>query len=68
MEKVLDYLEKIIYSDLFGKINLYTLFSTVMKYLFVLIVLRFIYLIVRMIYLDISQMKPSDSEGPICIF
>lgn len=63
MEKVLDYLEKIIYSDIIGKINLYTLFSTVMKYLFVVIVLRFIYLIVRMIYLDISQMKPRDVEG-----
>lgn len=63
METILNFLEKIIYTEIIGKLNLYTLFSNILKYLFVIIVLRFIYLIVKMIYLDISQMKPADSRG-----
>lgn len=63
MEVVFDFLEKIIYTEILGKLNLYTLFSTILKYIFVVIVLRFVYLIVRMIYLDISQMKPGEAQG-----
>lgn len=64
MDRLLAILEKILYTDIIKNINLYTLISSLFKYIFVLIVLRFIYLIVRMIYLDISSFGARRASGP----
>lgn len=52
-----DILEKIFFTDIIGQLNLYTVLSTVFKYIFVIIVLYFIYSIVRLIYFDVKQMN-----------
>ncbi|HZK10114.1 MAG TPA: FHA domain-containing protein [Clostridia bacterium] len=63
MDRVFSILEKILYTEFIKNINLFTLVSSILKYVFVVIVLRFIYLIVRMIYLDISSSQPGKSTG-----
>lgn len=62
METLINLIERIFYTKLIGSLDLYTILSSLFKYIFVIIVLYFIYLIVRMIYLDIEQM-PSDTRG-----
>ena len=64
MDRVFSILEKILYTEFIKNINLYTLVSSILKYVFVLIVLRFTYLIVRMIYLDINRSQPGKPTGP----
>lgn len=57
-------LEQIFYSEIFSGVNLYSILSNILKFLFVIIVLRFIYLIIRMIYLDIRRdVRRSDPSA-----
>lgn len=60
MDKIFDLLEQIFFRDLFGEINLYTILSTAVKFVFIIIVLAFIARIVKMISTDIrsSYQKP----------
>lgn len=64
MEQVVNLLEKVLYTEFIKNLNLYTLVSSILKYVFVVIVLRFTYLIVGMIYLDISRIQPGKPTGP----
>jgi hypothetical protein len=65
MDKLLQIIEKIFYTNLIGEINLYMVFANVFKYLFVIIVLYFVYTITRMIYLDIGQLRGTGfRRGP----
>lgn len=55
MEPIFDLLETILFTNVLGEINLYTILATGLKFLFVILVLRFIYTIVKMITLDIRS-------------
>ena len=55
MGLVFDTLRAIFFTDIFGNIDLYTILSTIFKYIFVFIVLYFIYLVVKLIFLDIKN-------------
>lgn len=55
MDSILRVIERILYTDIIGELNLYTILSNIFKFIFVLIVFYFIYLIVKMIYLDMRQ-------------
>lgn len=55
MELVFDTLRALFFTDIFGSIDLYTIISTALKYMFVFIVLYFIYMIVRVIFLDVKN-------------
>lgn len=63
MESIITAIEKVLHTSIVGNIDLYTVFSTIFKYVFVFIVLYFIYLIVRMIYLDLQQTMLVPGEG-----
>ena len=62
MEKLFDMLESIFFTKIFGQIDLYTILSGAIKFVFILIVLVFVSRIVRMISLDI---KSSYRKAPI---
>lgn len=64
MDRFVAIIEKLLYTEFIKNINLFTLISSILKYVFVVIVLRFIYLIVRMIYLDISSFQRGKVFGP----
>lgn len=55
MNEFFNALEVLFFTELFGKITLYMILSTVLKFVFVLVVLSFISRIVRMITMDIQQ-------------
>lgn len=55
MNEFFNALEALFFTELFGKITLYMILSTVLKFVFVLVVLSFISRIVRMITMDIQQ-------------
>ena len=55
MELIFDTLRALFFTDIFGSIDLYTIISTALKYMFVFIVLYFIYMIVRVIFLDVKN-------------
>lgn len=55
MDSILGVIERILYTEIIGELNLYTILSNIFKFIFVFIVFYFIYLIVRMIYLDMRQ-------------
>lgn len=58
-------LEKIFFTNIIGEIDLYTIVSTALKYVFVFIVLYFIYAIVKMIFFDIKSIyREESSERP----
>ncbi|HHX14202.1 MAG TPA: FHA domain-containing protein [Clostridiales bacterium] len=63
MQKALETLEKIFFSDLIGGLDLYTIVASVLKFIFVIIVLYFVVTIVRMIYLDIRQTVRSTAAA-----
>lgn len=63
MDQVFSIIERILYTEFIKNLNLYTLVSSILKYVFVVIVLRFTYLIVRMIYLDINSSQPGKPTG-----
>ena len=48
-------LEAVFFTELFGKVTIYMILSTLLKFIFVIIVLSFISRIVRMITMDIQQ-------------
>lgn len=48
-------LEAVFFTELFGKVTIYMILSTVLKFIFVIIALSFISRIVRMITMDIQQ-------------
>lgn len=62
MEAFFDRLESILFSNLFGSVNLYDILSTLLKFVFVLIVLSYIGRIVKMIYLDISSASYKEPD------
>ncbi|WP_053943405.1 FHA domain-containing protein [Kallipyga gabonensis] len=69
MDKVFDLLEQVFFRDLFGEINLYIILSTVIKFVFVIIVLAFIARIVKMISMDIrSSYSRPESDNPYLRF
>lgn len=55
MELVFKVLEKILFTNLIGDIDTYTILSVMFKFIFVIIVLSFIYSIVKMMTLDIRS-------------
>ncbi|MDY3052609.1 MAG: FHA domain-containing protein [Ndongobacter sp.] len=55
MRELFTALEHIFFSKIVGEIDLYTILSTVLKFVFVVIVLSFIYTIVKMITQDIRS-------------
>lgn len=55
MENFFDLLENIFFTKIFGQIDLYTILSGVIKFIFIIIVLVFVARIVRMISLDIRN-------------
>lgn len=63
METIFDKLENILFTPLFGSINLYVILSTILKFFFVLIVLAYVRRIVKMIYLDISSATLKEPEN-----
>lgn len=62
MDKFFDLLENIFFTNIIGQIDLYTIISTIFKYIFVIIVLYFIYYIAKLIYSDIRQMSNKKEE------
>ncbi len=57
-------MEALFFTDLIGSIDLYTILSTVLKFIFVLIVLIFVSRIVRMITMDIrATVRRSPNEA-----
>lgn len=64
MESFFNLLETVFFSKIIGDIDLYTILSGAMKFIFVLIVLLFISRIVRMISLDIKQtLRPQREKA-----
>lgn len=58
MEQFFNFIDSFFSIKVFGNLTLYQLLSTILKYLFVLIVLYFIYSIIRIIYYDVrASMK-----------
>lgn len=55
MNEFFNAMEALFFTELFGKITLYMILSTVLKFVFVLIVLSFVSRIVRMITMDIQH-------------
>lgn len=54
MELIFEGLRTIFFTKIIGNIDLYTILSSLFKYIFVFIVLYFIYLIVKLIFLDVK--------------
>lgn len=66
MDNIFNGLEALLFTKIFGQIDLYTIISLVLKFVFVVIVLVFIARIVRMITLDIRQTvrrRPVDAAS-----
>lgn len=61
MDFIFETLRTIFFTKIIGDIDLYTILSSLFKYIFVFIVLYFIYLIVKLIFLDIKTVY-SDSK------
>lgn len=53
MEGFFDFIDSFFSINVFGNLTLYQLLSTILKYIFVIIVLYFIYSIIRVIYYDV---------------
>lgn len=62
MRNLYNILRTILFTKIIGDIDLYTILSSIVKYIFVFIVLYFIYIIVKMIVLD---MKTVFKDGKI---
>lgn len=62
MENFFVFLERLFFTDFVGTIDLYTILSTLLRFLFVLIVLSFVYSVVRMIVLDL---RVSIAKAPL---
>lgn len=61
MQQAFDSLHKIFFTPLMGEITLYSILSTLLKFIFVIIVLLFISRIVKMIFLDIRSVYADKS-------
>lgn len=57
MREVLNLIRNFFFYDIVADINLYTIISTIVKFLFVYIVLYYIYIIVKLIVLDINNIE-----------
>lgn len=55
MNGLFNAIEAIFFTNIFGQLNLYTILSTALKFVFVVIILVYVGRIVRMITLDIKQ-------------
>jgi hypothetical protein len=53
MEQFFNFIDSFFSIQVFGNLTLYQLLSTILKYVFVIIVLYFIYSIIRIIYYDV---------------
>ncbi|KWZ99827.1 MAG: FHA domain-containing protein [Anaerococcus vaginalis] len=53
MDQFFNFIDKVFSIQVFGNMTLYQLLSTILKYVFVVIVLYFIYSIIRIIYYDV---------------
>ncbi len=62
MEVIFDVMEGILFTNIVGEITLYSILSTALKFIFVLIVLVFIYKIVKMITMDV---RATLQEPPV---
>lgn len=55
MRAVLNAIRNIFFTDIIGDINLYTIISSIFKFIFVFIVLYYVYIIVKLIILDLRK-------------
>ena len=55
MREIVNGLRNVFFTDFIGDLNLYTIISSVFKFVFVFIVLYYIYIIVKLIILDIKN-------------
>lgn len=63
MESFFNVIDKIFSVNVFGSLTLYQLISTILKYIFVFIVLYFIYSIIRIIYYDVRTTLKKESKS-----
>lgn len=63
MEKFLKAVDDVFSVQVIGNLTLYQLFSTILKYIFVIVVFYFIYSIIRIIYYDVrTTLKKNKSQ------
>lgn len=60
MRNILAFLRNIFFKEFIGELNLYTIVSSVFKFILVFIVLYYIYIIVKLIILDIKNVEISN--------
>lgn len=57
MREILNAIRNVFFTEIIGNVDLYTIISTIIKFVFVFIVLYFIYLIVKIIIFDIKNIN-----------
>lgn len=63
MEKFLKAIDDVFSVEVLGNLTLYQLFSTILKYIFVIVVFYFIYSIIRIIYYDVRTTLKKEQES-----
>ncbi|MBM0045699.1 FHA domain-containing protein [Anaerococcus sp. mt242] len=63
MEKFLKAVDDVFSVQVIGNLTLYQLFSTILKYVFVIVVFYFIYSIIRIIYYDVRTTLKKEQES-----
>lgn len=61
MTEVLNQLERLFSTNIFGNLSLYDVTSTALKYVFVFIIYYFIFHIIRLIYLDLRSINREEA-------
>ncbi len=65
MTEILNSLERLFSTNIFGNLSLYDVLSTVLKYVFVFIIYYFIFHIIRLIYLDIRSIDREETPSDV---
>lgn len=63
MEKFFKAVDDVFSVEVLGNLTLYQLFSTILKYIFVIVVFYFIYSIIRIIYYDVRTTLKKEQES-----
>lgn len=63
MDKFFNFIDRIFSINVFGNLTLYQLISTILKYIFVIVVFYFIYSIIRIIYYDVKTTLLKEKES-----
>ena len=63
MESFFNFIDKFFSINVFGNLTLYQLISTILKYVFVVVVFYFIYSIIRIIYYDVRTTLKKEKES-----